>query len=71
MTDVDIRDDGVAVTYEGREYLYSLSKLRCETCGSGQVKLTYVEDHEVEGIQTLALGSECKDCGDTSLHVSY
>lgn len=71
MVEVEQRDDGFEVVYEGREYLFSLSELRCRDCESGRVKATYVEEHEAEGITALALGTECKSCGSTQLNIAY
>jgi hypothetical protein len=65
------RDDGFAVTYNGREYVFSLSELRCNECRSGKVKATYVNEHEDSSVMALALGTECKSCGSTALHLAY
>jgi ribosomal protein L37E len=71
MTEVTQREDGVEVVYNGQEYVFSLEELRCKACGSGQVKATYLEEQEASGVTALALGTECKSCGETALHVSY
>jgi hypothetical protein len=71
MVEVEQRDDGFEVVYEGREYLFSLSELRCNECRSGNVKATYVDKQEASGVRTLSLGTECKVCGATALHISY
>jgi hypothetical protein len=71
MVEVQQRDDGFEVVYNGREYLFSLSELRCKDCGSGRVKANYVDEQEAEGITALALGTECKSCGATQLNIAY
>ena len=71
MTEIKQRDDGITVVHDGHEFTFSHAELRCPGCGSGQIKLTYVEEHEEGSVRALALGTECKSCGDDALHVSY
>jgi hypothetical protein len=71
MGHIKQRDDGLEVVYNGHEYVFSLSELRCNECRSGRVKATYVDEQNASGVRALALGTECKACGATALHVSY
>ncbi|WP_318569423.1 hypothetical protein [Salinigranum marinum] len=71
MIETKQRDDGFVVVHDDREYVFSLSELRCNECRSGKVKATYTNEHEESGVTALALGTECKVCGATALHISY
>jgi len=64
----NIKTTSDAVEIQG--YLFGKDELICP-CGSHRQRIDYTREHEENGVTALALATECKDCGETSLHISY
>jgi hypothetical protein len=65
-------DGHLIVAYgEYGSYDFDRSAFRCESCDSGRVRVTYLDEQIQPTVRACSLGTTCKNCGDTSLNIAY
>jgi ribosomal protein S27AE len=75
LLDIDL-PDGVAVE-ETREHLivegqrFAKRELRCQDCHSTNITAHHYDQHRVDGIDAVAIGTVCDRCGSDQLHMGY
>ncbi|MWG36939.1 hypothetical protein [Halomarina oriensis] len=66
---IAVEEEREHLVIEGQQF--AKREFRCKGCASTHVTVDYVDQRRVQGVDAIAVGATCDQCGSTAMHVGY